>query len=353
MVSRILRFIAAGGLSFLAFGQHSLNEEPAAALHSIDTPEARAPLVQLLNRARNAYEVRTAGLAYNLKVTFTVDSGGQTSYDGTWQMEDVFDPQLGLRWTATLPGAYSITRISSRGALYGEESDSYVPLRLHEARAALFHALPGANYVNRASIRTAGVEWNGQQLTCVYVSGAGGGTNPIRRWNETEECIDPGSGLLRLHSQVPGRYYEYDYSNPVQFGRESLPRTVTVHEAGRIVTSITIESMTELTASDPSLFVPTAEMRANGRPIQLGAAETLFRLSPASPAGAAAGPVCVYGLVTASGDLVEAHSLQPSNPNSPAAIDAARKMSFSRPAAPGAAPQQYPVFVVWRFVPSR
>ena len=36
--------------------------------------------------------------------------------------------------------------------------------------------------------------------------------------------------------------------------------------------------------------------------------------------GATAHAVCVFGIVTPSGQLVEAHSLQPSDPNSQAAV---------------------------------
>ena len=46
------------------------------------------------------------------------------------------------------------------------------------------------------------------------------------------------------------------------------------------------------------------------------------------PSGATVRPVCVFGLVTASGQLVEAHSLQPSDPNSQAAVEAAKRMNF-------------------------
>ena len=55
-----------------------------------------------------------------------------------------------------------------------------------------------------------------------------------RGWEETEECIDPQSGLLQVHSEAPGRYAVYDYSNAPQLGGHRLPRSVTVTEAGRI-----------------------------------------------------------------------------------------------------------------------
>jgi hypothetical protein len=62
--------------------------------------------------------------------------------------------------------------------------------------------------------------------------------------------------------------------------------------------------------------------------------------------------VCVFGVVTPAGQLVEAHSLQPSDPNSQAALDAAKQMSFSQPSVPGDYPQQHFVFVIEQFVSS-
>jgi hypothetical protein len=109
-----------------------------------------------------------------------------------------------------------------------------------------------------------------------------------------------------------------------------------------------VESLNGLVAADPGLFVASTDIQAKGRPIALGAAEKLFRVSKVK-AGSPTGTVCVFGLVTASGELVEAHSLQPSDPNSRAAVEAAQQMSFSRPEAP----QQYFVFILRRFAASQ
>ena len=71
------------------------------------------------------------------------------------------------------------------------------------------------------------------------------------------------------------------------------------------------------------------------------------------PAGATVHPVCVFGLVTASGKLVEAHSLQPSDPNSRAAVDAAQRINFLCPYCLEARTQQHFVFIVEKFVSSK
>ena len=63
------------------------------------TPASRDAMLQLLARARNSYQLRNAGQPWNLKVRFTVDSHGETNYDGDWEMEDHFDPGQGVHWT--------------------------------------------------------------------------------------------------------------------------------------------------------------------------------------------------------------------------------------------------------------
>ena len=358
----MLWLMAAGGVSLAAFGQNApritpIPDDPlemvTGRVSAVDAHPNRAAVVRLLNRARDSYALRSAGQGYDLKVTFTVNSGGQTEYDGPWEMEDVFDPRQGFRWTAKAAASYAITRISSNGMLYGEETANHIPLRLQEARAALFDPIPSSGNVNRASIRKSAAIFNGAQLTCVLISGSGNaaGATPGRRWDETEECIDPQSGLLKVHSQVPGRYYAYDYSNGPQLAGHALPRKVSVTEAGKIVTEISVDSLTELPAADPSLFVPTDEMKASGRATAMTGAQKIWRASgpDALTPGMTTRPVCVFGIVTPTGQLVEAHSLQPSDPNSAAALDDAKQINFSHPTQPGARPQQHFVFVIENF----
>src|ERR1039458_445593 len=144
MVSKgMLRLIAAGGLSLATFGQTAPRMAPipsdplelvSGPIQAVDTSEGRADILLLLARARDSYSLRNAGRAYDLKVPFTTNSGGQTEYDGAWKMEDVFDPQQGLRWTAKAGGGFTTARISSKTVFYEDGTARTVPLRLHEAR---------------------------------------------------------------------------------------------------------------------------------------------------------------------------------------------------------------------------
>jgi hypothetical protein len=362
MISRgMLWSIAAGGLSLAAFGQNALRiaavpvdslELATGQIQVADTPVSRDAAIQLLARARNNYALRAAGQGYHLKVSFTVNSAGQTDYDGAWEMEDVSDPIQGLRWTAKAAAGYSTTQISSHQMFWG--AGNTIPLRLHEARAAIFGPLPAESNVNADLIRTSTATFHGAQVTCVLLSGSGNPATatPGRRWEETEECIDPQSGLLQVHSQAPGRYYAYDYSNGPQLGGHVLPKKVTVTEGGRVVSEISVDSLQRLASADPSLFVPTEQMKAGGAAVAMAGAQKISRFAGRGPfaAGATAQPVCVFGLVTASGQLVEAHSLQPSDPNSQAAVEAAKQMKFAPATPPGARPSQHFVFIIEKFV---
>jgi len=352
--------IVAGGLSLASFGQGitPIPRDPlelvTGQITAVDTAASRGPVLQLLARARTNYAVRSAGQGYDLKVAFMVNSGGQTDYDGPWEMEDMFDPQQGFRWTAKAGAAYTTTQIALKQAHYGEGTGNVIPLRLQEARAALFDPIPSGN-LDRVLIRTSTASFNGAEVTCVLLSTSGNAAAAGRRWDESEECIDARSGLLQVHSQAPGRYYAYDYLDAPQFAGHMLPRKVIVTEAGKTVSEIRVESLAALPSADPALFVPSEEMKARGAAVAMAGAQKISRFSAPGPLppGATVQPVCVFGLVTPSGQLVEAHSLQPSDPNSQAAVDAAKQIKFPIPAQPGARPQQYFVFVIEKFVSSR
>jgi hypothetical protein len=122
-----------------------------------------------------------------------------------------------------------------------------------------------------------------------------------------------------------------------------------------VVSEITVDSLTQHPGGDPSQFVPTPEMKSQGTAIALGGAEKISHFSRPGPfpAGATAQPVVVFGVVTASGQLVEAHSLQPSDPHSQAAVDEVKQMDFHHSTPAGARPVQHLVFVIEKFVSSQ
>jgi hypothetical protein len=295
-----------------------------------------------------------SGGAYDLKATFTVNSGGQTNYDGTWELENRYAPKMGTRLTATAAAGYSTSMIYSHGRTYAEGTASAMPLRLHEARGLLLDPLPSQEYANRGSIRTAAATFHGAAVTCLLLARVKNPANPAvgRGWEESEDCIDPQSGLLQMHSEAPGRYAVYDYTNTVQFNGKVLPRSVTVTEAGRTVSQISVVSLNPSPASEPNLFTPNASMKAGIPGVAIAGTMKISRLHGQEPYTSAmtVDTVCVFGVLTAGGQLVEAHSLQPSDPNSDAAVADARSIDFAPSIPAGTPPQQHLVFVIEKFV---
>ena len=346
-----------------AFGQNAPKIAPVprdplelatSQIQAANAPASRAAALQLLSRARSNFALRSAGQAYDLKVSFTVDSRGQTNYDGAWEMEDLFAPRQGHRWTATAASGYTITAIATAGTISGDGTASAVPLRLLEARGVLFDPVQSPAYADHGSIRTSTATFHGATVTCLLLASSRNTANPAsgRGWEETEECIDPQSGFLQVHSEAPGRYAVYDYSNAPQLGGLILPRRVTISEAGRIVSQISVESLTALTGADPGLFVPSDAMKAKGPAVAMTSATKVSRVQGQGPLTSAVTlrPVCVFGMVTPTGHLVEAHALQPSDPDSQAAVEDAMKIDFSPLTPAGAPPRQHFVFVIEKFV---
>ncbi len=91
MSGNMLWLIAAGGLSLATAGQNVPRTAPIPSdpleivsdqAGAVRTHPNRAAVLGLLGRAREGYALRSAGRGYDLKARFTVESGGQTAYDG-------------------------------------------------------------------------------------------------------------------------------------------------------------------------------------------------------------------------------------------------------------------------------
>jgi hypothetical protein len=354
--------IVCAGASALSFGENAptvlpVPSDPLELVTGPVQPQNRQGALQLLERARDQFGLRSAQEGYDLKVNFTVDSGGQTNYDGAWEMEDISVPEKGLHWTAKAASGYTLTRLSLTTGIFSEGTATSIPLRLQEARGLLNHPLPSQDYANRGSIRSATATFRGAAVTCLLLSRLQNPANPPlgRGWDEAEECIDPQTGRLQVHSEVPGRYVVYDYSNGFSLGGHMLPRNITVTQAARVVSRISVESLTPITTADPSLFVITGAMQAAGAAVSIEGAERISRVHRPKKltSGMALRAVCIFGVLTPTGQLVEAHSLQPSDPASNAALMDAEAIDFSPLASRGALPQQRFVFVIEKFLSKR
>ena len=205
LLRRMLRLIVWECLPLTAFGQNAPKIAPVprdplelatSQIEAANTPASREAALQLLARARSHFALRSARQAYDLKVSFTVDSLGETNYDGAWQMEDLFAPRQGHRWTATAASGYTTTAIAAAGEIYADGTANTVPLRLLEARGVLFDPLQSPDYAGHGSIRTSTTVFDGATVTCLLLSRSRNPANPAGRdWEETEECIDRAIGV--------------------------------------------------------------------------------------------------------------------------------------------------------------
>ena len=143
------------------------------------------------------------------------------------------------RWDGSL-GAYTLLRISSNAAVYDQNPNSMIPLRLKMLANVVFAPIEGAP--RRETIRTASVEWKGSQITCILTSAGGNPQIPAngRQWFETEYCIDPATGLL------------------------DLPEAITITENGTAVMTVQLTSIADQDPANTSLFTPTAQMISQG-----------------------------------------------------------------------------------------
>ena len=224
--------------------------ELVTAAQPIQNPEQRLAATSLLANARALSNVRAQ--AYDLKTTFT--SNGSSSSDGSWSMEDI-SPSSGLyRWTAQGP-SYSAVNLYSNRILYSNQPSGAVPLRLAQVRTAIFFVYPATG--PHVSLRTAAGNLNGVQVSCVLVSHTNRKSSASgRRWEESEYCVDPKSGLLMSYSPAPGIYVLYDYSNAIRFHNKVIPGKFTITEAGQTVIQARTESVTDPTNMDPAIFEP-------------------------------------------------------------------------------------------------
>jgi hypothetical protein len=242
-------------------------------------------------------------------------------------------------------------RISSNAAVYDQNANSMIPVRLKMLSNAVFAPIDATP--KRATIRFAGVEWKGAQITCIMTSAEG---NPQvategRQWYEKEFCIDPATGLLDIASIAPGVYEAFDYTNALSFHGRVLPGAITITENGVTTVSAQLTGIADFDAKDTSPFTPTAQMIAQG-PATTLMLPTRFPVPGNAPApGSAIQPVIVHAIIDSTGAVKESEVLQTSSV-SEAALSLVTGMTFPdvKPAA-GASPTEREAYINVRFLP--
>ncbi|MGA8763954.1 MAG: energy transducer TonB [Candidatus Sulfotelmatobacter sp.] len=277
-----------------------------------DTPEKRTLLLDLLERARQNSAMHAPGTApFTLKASF--NSLGSSHETGYGEVEETWLNGQTWRWSARL-GDYSQLRIFYKGEAYDDKPHGHMPLRLQMVRNAVFWPVTG-NFAP-ALLRMANANWQGAEVACMLISRGGNDATatPGRRWEESEYCIDPKSGLLRTHSEAPGIYSIYDYTEALQFHGRTLPRQITIVEGGATVLQIHLESIADAGSADPDQFVPTRKMLSHG-PGAIMTGPLRFPESVRAPAGYGGDiqPVIVHAILDQKGKVLDAEVVQSSD----------------------------------------
>ena len=278
------------------------------------TPEERSAAIELLNRARQNYNLHNARAPFTLKASFTAT--GQAFYEGAGTMEETWLGERRWRWTAQI-GDSSTGRLSYGGHIYSTGSVEPVPLRVYMARGAIFAPVPAL--ITGQMIRSASVNYKGNQITCILLSGEVPTTPAPRYWVETEYCIDPASGLLQIWTVAPGIYVTYDYSDALQFHRHTVARQISFVEDGQTVLDLHLDSLEEVGTVDANLFKPTPEMLQHGPSFSMSPPNRFpIRTESAAETDGPYDiqPIIVHAIIdSASGKVLEAEALQNSNPS--------------------------------------
>ena len=277
-----------------------------------DTPSKRELVLNLLEHARQNNGMHAPGSPpFAIKVSFK--STGTSRYNGFGEMEETWMSLSSFRWSARL-GDYSQLRIFYQGAAYDDKPRGPIPLRIQMVRQSVFWPVTGR--FAPALLRMATAKWQDTEVACILVSGAMNDATPTpgRRWEETECCIDPKTGLLRTYSEAPGIYNVYDYSEKFEFHGRTLARQISIVEDGVTVLQIHLDSLTDATNADPDQFVPTRKMISHG-PGDILVGPFRFPQSVAAPPGRSGviQPVIVHAVLDKKGHVVEAEAVQHSD----------------------------------------
>lgn len=194
-------------------------------------------------------------------------------------------------------------RIGGDGLHYGLPQGGAIPPAVHVLRNAIFWAATSGVPDSEGSIRSSPVIWNGKPTTCLLFSPRGEDPQGGRSWDEQEFCIDDASGLLQVHSFVPGTYVQYTYNSAPYHGR-SPASGITIFSGNKKVLDAQV-TITDAGTPDESLFVPTEEMKSYG-PVGTGVGPSrwFWQAPAASVSDAAAKPVIVHASVDGQGTVV-------------------------------------------------
>ena len=304
-----------------------VTHEPRTLTKSAD----RSAALDLLDRARQDFNLHDISTPYALKVSF--ETNGAAEMEGEWTMDEISDGGAHWRWmtTATAQSQDSVViRIGANGRVYGTNPSAPVPLRVQLVRSALHW--PIMRNAGASAIRAADVGRDGQAISCLLLSASIPPNPAPRSWVEREYCIDRATGLLQMWSEAPGIYAVYDYSGAAPFHGHTLPWQIVIFEDGRPAVQVRVESFEDAPNLDPNLFKLAPEMADAGESFTLASPSRFpMRVDPSdAPTSPFFQPVIVHAILDAQdGSVLDAEALQNSDKDlSRAAIEMVRSTSF-------------------------
>ncbi len=198
---------------------------------------------------------------------------------------------------------------------YSTQPAGTIPLRLAQVRAAIFFTYLNPQYLHNSNLRTAAATSDGKALTCVLLSEGKSVLTGGRQWDEVEYCVDPNPGLLVSYSAVPGIYVLYDYTKTLRFEDRTVPRKITVSEAGNTVVEAHLQSLTPARPPEAQMFTPASGMNVIGSGALLSPPWRLSRFVPQGAVTAASTiqPVIVHAMLSPQGRITDAEVLETAN----------------------------------------
>jgi hypothetical protein len=262
----------------------------------------------MLDHARQNYDFFVQhGPGFTMRVSFL--ASGSAKYEGQGYMEESWLDNGHKRWTAEVGGSTS-GRLVYMGHRWALGNSPEIPIRVQMVRSAFYW--PVKNVKPRADLRVQQVSFNGEAITCVLAADKLGFPTPGRHWKESEYCVDPKTGLLRIWSEAPGIYTVYDYKNPVSFRGHVIASEITFYEGAAQVLQIHVESIADAPIN-PEEFRPSPGMDpksrvpANGGPVRFS---VVVADGPLQGRGTVQ-PVVIHTTLEPNGTMLEPEVLTP------------------------------------------
>jgi hypothetical protein len=272
------------------------NEPITGVVQTLTEQSNRSNALALMTRARLKLQLHAQRTpSFVLSATFT-SSAGAGNMTETWMNGQKW------RWSGTV-GNDSAVRIGGDGLHYGLPQGGAIPPAVHVLRNAIFWAATSGVPDSEGSIRSSSVIWNGKPTTCLLFGPRSEDPQGARTWDEDEFCIDDASGLLQVHSFVPGTYVQYTYNSAPYHGR-SPASGIVIFSGNKKVLDAQV-TITDAGSPDESLFVPTEEMKSYGPVgVGMGPSRWFWDAPSANVSDAAAKPVIVHASVDGQGTVV-------------------------------------------------